>query len=284
MVVALSSSGFITFDGKSYVGDCQTTTDILGPFYRPGAPVRNDLVIESLSGKIVHLRGDIIHDDCSTPLENAKVELWHCSAEEIYDNDSDDFNYRGTTYSSPSGKYHFRTQMPVPYDAGGGMYRPAHFHLMISAPGYQSLITQLYFTGDPYLHKDPSSRTESAKSRILSVIEDPDGSLVIPFDVVMQKKLPLDPVVIDRLVGTYQAQDDQSRTFEFFKHDNHMWLRNELFGQFLQYIGNNAFVVPGTGDWGSNKFQFDIQGDGSITVTRYRNDGKEGKQHAVKMK
>ena len=44
--VAVSASGFIRFDGKQYVGDCETTTDILGPFYRPDSPVRNNLVIK----------------------------------------------------------------------------------------------------------------------------------------------------------------------------------------------------------------------------------------------
>ena len=43
--VAVSASGFIRFDGFSYVGDCETTTDILGPFYRPDSPARNNLLI-----------------------------------------------------------------------------------------------------------------------------------------------------------------------------------------------------------------------------------------------
>ena len=43
--VAISASGFIRRDGNRYVGDCETTTDILGPFYRPDSPVRNNLVI-----------------------------------------------------------------------------------------------------------------------------------------------------------------------------------------------------------------------------------------------
>ena len=45
----------------------------------------------------------------------------------------------GIEISSDYGKYKFISQMPVPYDAGGGLIRPAHFHLMISASGYQSL-------------------------------------------------------------------------------------------------------------------------------------------------
>src|SRR5215217_6365844 len=77
--VAISASGFIRFDGNRYVGDCETTTDILGPFYRPGSPVRNDLVIEGVAGTIVELSGIIKHNDCKTPYPKAKIEIWHCS-------------------------------------------------------------------------------------------------------------------------------------------------------------------------------------------------------------
>jgi catechol 1,2-dioxygenase len=43
--IAVSASGFIRFDGKNYVGDCETTTDIIGPFYRPDSPVRNNFIV-----------------------------------------------------------------------------------------------------------------------------------------------------------------------------------------------------------------------------------------------
>lgn len=264
---ALSTSGFIHFDGTKYVGNCQTTTDILGPFYRPNSPVRNDLVLEHMKGEIVKLTGRIMHDDCSTPVENAKIELWHCSADEVYDNDSNDFNYRGTIYSDHSGNYHFRTQMPVPYDAGGGMYRPAHFHLMISAPGYQNLITQLYFTGDPYLEKDESSRVPDAKSRILTPEKDSMGHTSVPFDVIMQKELPVDPVVLSRLAGRYIGQEGNERSFEFFIHENQLWLRNEVFGQLLKYKGNNTFEPPAGGDWSRPTFKFNPQANGKVDLT-----------------
>ena len=72
--VAVSAFGFIRFDGDHYVGDCETTSDILGPFYRPGSPVRNNLVIKGEPGEIVELTGMIKHKDCVTPYKNAKIE------------------------------------------------------------------------------------------------------------------------------------------------------------------------------------------------------------------
>jgi protocatechuate 3,4-dioxygenase beta subunit len=33
-------------------------------------------------------------------------------------------------------------------------FRPAHVHFMISAPGYRTLVTHLFFEGDEYLESD----------------------------------------------------------------------------------------------------------------------------------
>ena len=157
--VAVSASGFIRFDGKTYTGDCATTTDIIGPYYRPNAPVRTNLLVPGVTGDVVELSGIIKHKDCSTPLKGACVEIWHCDGKGVYDNDSDEFRYRGKTYCDANGKYSFRTALPIPYDVGNGNTRPAHYHLLISAAGYQELVTQIYFTGDPHLSEDstPSS-------------------------------------------------------------------------------------------------------------------------------
>lgn len=261
----MSTTGFISYDGKNYVGDCQTTTDILGPFYRPDAPMRDNLVIKDKPGEEVVLKGIITHDDCTTPLNNAKVELWHCGADEIYDNESEDYNYRGTTLSDDKGNYSFRTQLPVPYDAGGGMYRPAHFHLMISAAGYQNLVTQLYFTGDPYLSKDLSSNAPDAKSRILDLGKDNDGTLLVPFNVIMQKELKVDPVALNRLTGIYADDSDSSHQVEYFEHEGHLWIKNEVFGQILHYRGDNTFEVLGSA-WGGSKLKFHLLKDGKIKV------------------
>src|SRR4029078_8081599 len=87
--VAVSASGFVRFDGNSYVGDCETTTDILGPFDRPGSPVRNNLVIKGEPGDLIVLSGSIKHKDCAPHVKKAKIELWHCSSKGVYDNTSD---------------------------------------------------------------------------------------------------------------------------------------------------------------------------------------------------
>ena len=41
----------------NFIGDCDTTNDILGPFYRPGAPFRSDLTYNGLEGNRILLKG-----------------------------------------------------------------------------------------------------------------------------------------------------------------------------------------------------------------------------------
>jgi protocatechuate 3,4-dioxygenase beta subunit len=105
----------------------------------------------------------------TTPLKKAKVELWHCSAKGEYDNSS--MNSGTEPQPSAMKKENISSILfyQFPYGIGDGVSRPAHYHLMITAEGYQPLVTQLYFTGDPFLKKDPSSASPAAKRRILSV-------------------------------------------------------------------------------------------------------------------
>jgi catechol 1,2-dioxygenase len=275
--VAISASGFISFNGSRYVGDCETTTDILGPFYRPGSPVRTDLVIPDDPGTKLLLSGKVKHDDCTTPFKKAKIEIWHCSAKGAYDNDSDEFRYRATTFTDDEGKYFFNTILPVPYATGAGNYRPAHYHLMISAEGYQPLITQLYFTGDPYLAKDSSSASPTAKRRILKVQTLHDKTKKVNFDISLSKKLGAEVAAIEKLQGVYSFENSD-RKIEFFRNGNELWMKNEVYGLNLEYVGDNSFRYP----LGEEKdfYRFQLQPDGKIkleeiklaaTLTAYRN-------------
>jgi len=265
--VAVTASGFISFDGTRYVGDCETTTDILGPFYRPNSPVRTNLVIPNDPGTKILLSGKIKHDDCTTPFKKAKVELWHCSAKGEYDNSSDEFRYRATTFSDEEGKYFFNTILPVPYGIGNGVSRPAHYHLMITAEGYQPLVTQLYFTGDPFLKKDPSSASPAAKRRILSVETLNDKSKKVSFDVSLSKKLAAESSGIDKLQGTY-GFEKSDRKIEFFRNGNELWLKTEVYGINLEYIGENSFRSP-LGEYGE-VYKFELQPEGKVKLNEIK--------------
>ena len=247
--VAVSATGFIRFDGQRYVGDCETTSDVLGPFYRPDSPVRESLRIKGEKGDPIELIGKILHDDCMTPYKKAKIELWHCDGNGVYDNETADFKYRGTAYSDRKGNYSFKTILPVPYGAGEN-YRPAHFHLMITAEGYQPLVTQLYFTGDPWIEKDSSSSSPTAKRRILEVQNLQDGSKKVSYNVSMAKKLAVEPAAMGLLVGNYTSEKDPNNKMELFRQDSQLWIKGDKtngmpFGVNLEFVGDNTFLLPG---------------------------------------
>lgn len=262
--VAVTTVGSIRYDGEKFIGDCETTSDILGPFYRPGSPVRNSLLREGETGKRIDLNGIVRHQDCKTPYRNAKVELWHCDGNGVYDNSSNDFRYRGTTYTSSNGEYSFQTILPVPYDAGDGTIRPAHFHMMISTEVYQSLVTQLYFSGDTHIESDPWAA--AAKGRVLDVMELSDGTARVHFPVNMAKTLSVEPSSIDTLTGEYIHEQNPDSSIEFFKYNNKLWMKNEVYGRMFEYVGNNQFQYPGNPDDMYQHLHFEILPSGSVKL------------------
>ena len=282
--IAVSASGFIRFDGNRYVSDCETTSDILGPYYRPNSPLRNSLILPGDTGNVVELRGVIKHNDCTTPYKNAKIELWHCSSKGIYDNTSGEYKYRGTTYCDANGKYSFKTVLPVPYDVGNGTIRPAHFHLMITAQGYQSLVTQLYFSGDVNISKDSFASSPNAKRRILNVQSLKDGTKRVSYDVSMSETLAAEPSAIDKLLGVYIDEKDESKRIELFKRDNMLWMKNEVYGHNFEYVDKNTFKCPGEPAGMEWTLKFEILPTGLIKLTQTYLDEKGHKEIVIALK
>ena len=276
--IAISTTGFVRFDGKRYVGDCATTSDVLGPFYRPDSPIRKSLVIAGEKGNPIKLLGKVLHNDCATPYKNAKIELWHCNGDGVYDNESANFKYRGTTYTDNKGNYSFKTILPVPYGSGDN-YRPAHFHLMITAKGYQPLVTQLYFTGDPWLEKDSSSSSPTAKKRILDVKALKDGSKKVEYIVGMAEKLRVEPAGLGLMEGTYTNKKDKKDTMKLFIKDHQLWMDGKSsqmpYGMNFEFIGDNTFQMPGM-PVETLSFYFDFLPYGMVKMTEtYTNDKGE---------
>lgn len=168
--------------------DCETTNDILGPFYRKNAPQRTDLTNSNLVGNRIQLNGLVYGDDCKTVLKDVLVEIWHCDTEGVYDNDSPEYRLRAVWKTNSNGQYNFKTILPGKY-LNGKLYRPAHIHYKVSHPDYQDLISQLYFLGDPHIINDPWASLDKAKVRIKPIfLEDLKGGLSVNFDIYLKKK------------------------------------------------------------------------------------------------
>ena len=91
LAFSVSVFGKVTPDKETFRGDCETTNDILGPFYRPNAPTKQDITCNDLEGQRVTLKGKVFRSDCITPLKNALVEIWHANSKGEYDNETEKF-------------------------------------------------------------------------------------------------------------------------------------------------------------------------------------------------
>jgi catechol 1,2-dioxygenase len=169
----------------TFKGDCETTNDILGPFYRPNAPLRSDLTYEGLTGTRIMLKGQVFAADCTTPLPNARVEIWHCDASGVYDNETDNFLHRASLLTNAKGEYAFQTIVPGKY-LNGKLYRPSHIHYRVTEKRSKELISQIYFAGDPHIIADPWASDQKAIHRILPIApRGTDGNLVVLFDIYL---------------------------------------------------------------------------------------------------
>jgi protocatechuate 3,4-dioxygenase beta subunit len=162
-----------------------TETNIEGPYYRAGAPLRSNLVDADVVGVPLLLTGRVLSLDCRSSLADAELDIWHADGRGHYDNDgslrlpADRFRLRGRVKTDKSGAFSLRTVVPGRY-LNGRTYRPAHVHVKVRAAGHRALTTQLYFPGDPYNEADAFIR----RSLIMDLASAGDGKQA-RFDFVL---------------------------------------------------------------------------------------------------
>jgi catechol 1,2-dioxygenase len=151
---------------------CQPTeADIVGPFYRFGAPFQARLAGPGEPGDRLILTGTVFSSDCRTPVPGALVEVWQANHAGLYDTtkpgnftEAGTFHLRGMLYTNDRGQYELETivpgRYPIPPNLPGlekyaGLTRPAHIHFRVMESLHVPLTTQLYFKADPFLAGDP---------------------------------------------------------------------------------------------------------------------------------
>lgn len=155
----------------------ETEDDILGPYYRPGAPERADLTEAGMPGMRLEVSGRVFDTAC-LPLAGALLDVWQANDAGAYDGVG--YVLRGKVHSDADGRFTFRTIVPGHY-LNGAQYRPAHIHVIASAEGLTQLTTQLYFAGDEFNDADPWYDPSLAMT-----LEDVgDGSKRTTFDFVL---------------------------------------------------------------------------------------------------
>src|SRR5258705_7738548 len=149
-----------------------SVSTVLCPFYaghhRELAQGDSILLREEASEPLV-MSGHVT-DPEGQPVAEALIEVWQTAPNQLYDvqdKEQPQGHLRAGFRTSIAGTYRFRSIMPVSYpipdDGPAGQllaamgrhpFRPAHIHFMISAPGYRTLITHLFFEGDEFLESD----------------------------------------------------------------------------------------------------------------------------------
>jgi hydroxyquinol 1,2-dioxygenase len=147
-----------------------TESTVFGPFFvddAPEVPLGGDIA-RGASGAPCYVSGQV-RSVAGTPIAGARIEVWEADEDGFYD-----VQYpggrsagRGRLRSDIDGEYRFRSVLPAPYPiphdgpvgdllqaTNRSPMRPAHLHFMVTAPGFRTLITHIFLSGDPYLATD----------------------------------------------------------------------------------------------------------------------------------
>jgi catechol 1,2-dioxygenase len=146
---------------------------LVGPFLRANAPFRErgaaDMSADT-PGPRVRISGRVFDFETKTPIEGAVLDTWQAATDGLYENQEEsqpDYNLRGRYKTDKNGSFELvalmPTAYPVPTDGPVGELlrvskrppnRPAHIHFIVTAPGYETLITQVFVKGDPEVEQD----------------------------------------------------------------------------------------------------------------------------------
>lgn len=181
-----------------------TENTVFGPFHVADAPIRQmgDNICLDGKGETCLYEGRVIDVD-GAPVEGATVDVWSDNADGFYDVQQPDiqpkFNNRGRFITGADGAYRFVGIKPVAYpipDDGpvGKMLaalgrhpnRPAHLHFLVTAPGYQKIVTHIFDGEDKWLSSDA---VFGVKESLIAPFEPAAGETQwrAPFDFVMVK-------------------------------------------------------------------------------------------------
>jgi protocatechuate 3,4-dioxygenase beta subunit len=151
-----------------------TPTEIEGPYFRLGAPMRSNLLEPGdkpelvLSGRVLSTNGK--------PITNAIVSIW--SSDAVGNYDMVGHKYHGWVVTDEQGRYEFTTIVP-------GCYFPRDAkHIHVKLQGVSSPITtQLYIEGEPG-NEDDAFYTDDLLVRCTA---DDQGTRRGSFDFVIRQ-------------------------------------------------------------------------------------------------
>ena len=180
-----------------------TENTVFGPFHVEGAPVRamGDSISLDGKGKPCLYEGRVLDLD-GRPIAGAKIDVWCDNEDGFYDVQQPDvqpkWNNRGVFLTGPDGRYSFvgikPVSYPIPDDGPVGQmlaalgrhpFRPAHMHYLVTAPGFEKLVTHTFVGGDPYLDSDTVFGVKKSLIAPFEAVEGGGTRWRSPFDFVL---------------------------------------------------------------------------------------------------
>ena len=150
----------------------ETESTVLGPFHIDNVPHYENGANICLDGKgePVWVHGTV-RNAKGKAIAGAKLDVWQANEDGFYDVQQKgvqpENNLRGIFASGKNGAYFFRSayprHYPIPYDGTVGDMlkaldrnpnRPAHLHFIVSAPGYETVVTHIFTPDCPWLKDD----------------------------------------------------------------------------------------------------------------------------------
>jgi protocatechuate 3,4-dioxygenase beta subunit len=148
-----------------------TSSSVLGPFHSNDSrfqPNGIDLTGDQ-PGDRTWLHGYVL-DQQGRAIANAEIDFWQNADNGLYpaqDSAQDPHNLRCKIKCEADGSFNLLTIRPHPYtvptDGPVGallaasrrsIWRPAHYHVIVSAPGYIGLVTELFPQNSDYIDND----------------------------------------------------------------------------------------------------------------------------------
>ena len=188
-----------------------TPSSVLGPFHILGAPtvpVGADLKGENEGTPIVV--GGLVRDAQGNPIEGAELEIWQTADNGLYSNQDEaqpDYNFRAHMVTQADGRYLFSTVRPAPYTipddgpvgelleaTGRHPWRPSHLHFIVTAPGYRTLVTEVFPSDDPYLDEDP---VFGVREQLVMDYREQDSTQALPEDLEAKGTLDTPYLLVD---------------------------------------------------------------------------------------
>jgi protocatechuate 3,4-dioxygenase beta subunit len=169
-----------------------TPSQIEGPYFRLGAPMRSDLLEPGDRPGLV-LSGRVL-DPNGLPISDAVVNIWSSDAGGNYDMVG--YRYTGYVHTDADGRYQFTTIVP-------GCYHPRqakHLHVKVQGVS-RTLTTQLYVEGEPGNEDDRYYMPEL----LVGCTEDADGLKHGTFDFVVQQITERENVTPESLAARASA-------------------------------------------------------------------------------